>query len=431
MDRQLLKLLDSPIPADRKKAVKAMAQSGDVEYIPYLAALFKTEDDDDIKELTAKAGRYLKKQAITDIQEARATSEEEAIPEPVRVEVSAGNQKRASEMLDRALGLSTAHEDQAAEELVRKAYQLDRNIRFDTYKSGIVAQVMGLSVERSFAVLVTGDGGSSKEKVKRKNSDLPNDVSWGTAITDLVIYGLVTGATIIVAFIIAIQLGRPLVTAAFESEMENSSSSMYGEYETAFSTTASPIDMVNSLMNVGIGLAIAYGVFVAIFSVISALISCGAIHIAATMMLGGVGTLRGLIHKLVPFYTVVTVVSVIFGFVFGAVTLNDLANTSNDMTIEMSETDFSSDEFDASFYSSYTYQASPIVQILQAVSSLASLGIWIYAIQLIAQAYEFSWLRGCFAQFIGNILLGVAMCGCIWIFSATIANSLMQLSSGM
>ncbi len=429
MDRQLLKLLDSPIPADRKKAVKAMAQSGDVEYIPYLAALFKTEDDDDIKELTAKAGRYLKKQAITDIQEARATSEEEAIPEPVRVEVSAGNQKRASEMLDRALGLSTAHEDQAAEELVRKAYQIDPNIRLDNYKRGIVSQVLGVSVENVFTLLDTG--GNSKEKNKRKNSDLPNDVTWGTAITDLVIYGLVTGATIIVAFIIAIQLGRPLVTAAFESEMENSSSSMYGEYETAFSTTASPIDMVNSLMNVGIGLAIAYGVFVAIFSVISALISCGAIHIAATMMLGGVGTLRGLIHKLVPFYTVVTVVSVIFGFVFGAVTLNDLANTSNDMTIEMSETDFSSDEFDASFYSSYTYQASPIVQILQAVSSLASLGIWIYAIQLIAQAYEFSWLRGCFAQFIGNILLGVAMCGCIWIFSATIANSLMQLSSGM
>jgi hypothetical protein len=342
--------------------------------------------------------------------------------------VSAANEKKASDMLDRALGLSTARDDEAAEELVRKAYQLDPNIRFDNYKRGIVTQVMGGNTDDAFARLDRGIGGTQKEKSTRKNSDRPDSVSWGTAITDLVIYGLVTATVVIVGLIIAIQVGRPYALSALEQQMAMNEFT-YRDANGVVTTfsSSSPLELVNGLLNVGIGLAIAYGAFVGIVTIIGTIISCGAIHIAATMILGGVGTLRGLIHKLVPFYTVITVISVIFGFVFGAVSISELANMpETDFTME-SSSDFSDEEFEMMF-SSY-YQPSPIAQILQAISSLGSLAVWIYSVQLIAQAYDFSWLRGCFAQFIGSILLSFALCGCIMLFGTAITSSIMSMSS--
>jgi hypothetical protein len=141
MDNRLIKLLDSPIPADRIKAVKEMARSGDTAYLPYLAALYKTEQEESVREAVVQAGRYLKRKNTEDEWQGTGTRTPES-QEPARVEVSAANERKASEMLDRALNLHLQREVGEARELVAKAYALDPNIRLDSYKRGIVSQVM-------------------------------------------------------------------------------------------------------------------------------------------------------------------------------------------------------------------------------------------------------------------------------------------------
>lgn len=411
MDRQLVKLLDSPIEADRRKAIKAIAQSNDIEYIPYLAALYKTEASAEIKDLAAKAARYLKRQNTegewggTGINEAPV---EKSKLEPVAV--SAANEKRAKDMLDRALQISMAGQEGEARELVIKAYRANPNIRFDSYQSGMVASIMGGSPQDVFDQL---DEDVVVTKTKRKNSEGKSpEVGWGRALADLLIYGTVVAVTVIITLLIGIQVARPYILEAAQNEARYS--------ELSADNIATTVQLAEALIGAGTGVSIAYGVFSGLASVFGMLIAALFIHIAAKMILGGVGSMSRLIHKLVPAYTVFTIISMVFSAVAIVFIIQDLPNMAEQATT-FTQTD--ADTFTMNIQATL----GPAVQLIQAIGSILSLVFWVIIVGRIASAYEFSWLRGCLAQFIGGILMCIAACGCIFAFSSIFAGAVGSL----
>jgi hypothetical protein len=419
MDNRLIKLLDSPIPADRIKAVKEMARSGDTAYLPYLAALYKTEQEESVREAVVQAGRYLKRKNTEDEWQGTGTRTPES-QEPARVEVSAANERKASEMLDRALNLHLQREVGEARELVAKAYALDPNIRLDSYKRGIVSQVMEMPVQDAFQMLDDGPANVPGGKAKAKTSALA-PVSWGTALFDLLIYGLFVGAAIIISGIIVIQLVHPLVMEMISDPALYSGSSM---------GIAEVLDGVNRIFAAGIGLIVVYGVIAGVLSMISFIINAVAVHMAAKL-LGGDGYLTNLIHRLAPFYGVVTLLSMVLGIIMFMLTIQALSQvdwSATTQTYTMGNTTYE-------YSTGPVIPGNPIVEILQAVSTLLGLGSFLYACFIVGDVYNFGWLRGCFSQVVASILLMIAGCGFIFLvvnaLGAGISSALIPFVTSM
>lgn len=407
MDKQLIKLLDSPIDSDRSKAIKAIAQSEDAEYIPYLAAFYKTETNPELKELCAKAARFLKKQNMQGEWGGTGIAGDLPPEKPKRVEVSAGNEKRAASMLDRALNLSMTNQDDEARALVAKAYETNPNIRFDDYQRGLVATVMGDTPEGAFMAL---DEGAivGKSKRKRKNSGEPREgAGWGTAFADLLIYATAVAATMIVTMLVGLQIARPYIMEAALTGSDTGFNASNGQ---------SLVVMVEGLMNAGMGISIGYGIVTGIFSAIALVFSAFFIHIAATMIMGGEGTLSNLIHKVVPAYTILTVIGALIATVFTVILVQQMA--SGDLTTTTTQ---------SGSRLSYSMEPSPVLGVINLISFVLGLVGWIIIVGRIASAYSFTWLRGCFAQIIASILMIMLSCGCVFVFSTIFAVGISSL----
>lgn len=409
MDSQLVTQLDSADAAQRKAAVRAMAKSADPEYISYLTAFSRTETDSELSNLALKAVAYIKQQATT-TEWSGDGSKKLKNDEPASVvEVSAANQRKASEMLDRAMNLNLARDDEGARALIQKAYQTDPTLMADAYKRGVVMQVLGIpNAEDALAALQMGSGGGGKEKDKRKNS--ADDVSTATAFTDVLIYGLVTGAASTVLVILMITFFRPIITELIQQE------ALYNEVGSA--TVAPLMDMLNGLMVAGIGLSLVYGVVVMIFSMITLVIQSFFINMVATTFMGGVGSMTRLIHKTATFLAFTTVVSFVFAiisFYFQAQAFSAAdftATTAREMQSQMAA-------------------VSPIQSVLQLISTVVSLVFLYYYFRRVAQAYDFSWARGCSAAILGNLLISMIACGCFFALFAVIGASTAAAFSGM
>ena len=61
IDDQLIDMLISDNVAERKQAVKKLAQSKNREALPYLADVFQNDEDAEVRELARKGGIYIKR----------------------------------------------------------------------------------------------------------------------------------------------------------------------------------------------------------------------------------------------------------------------------------------------------------------------------------------------------------------------------------
>ncbi|RMG90240.1 MAG: HEAT repeat domain-containing protein, partial [Chloroflexi bacterium] len=162
VDRRLIQQLDNPDPEVRKKVIKALAKSQDPSAIKYLATLYKTDSDPEVRELALKAGKYIRKVAGDDIgsDSGRSmsftspldTAEDEdsvypqddasAPPRPEDIEVPEADAQRARSYLEQALDLQVRGEDERAVQFIARAFRLNPKFQFDGYALGVAATVM-------------------------------------------------------------------------------------------------------------------------------------------------------------------------------------------------------------------------------------------------------------------------------------------------
>ena len=155
MDPRIIEALKSRDPEERKKAVRALAQTQTTESLRYLATIYKKDPDASVRELAIKAGRHIKKSraAVDWVGEGDVRFSTNEIPAVSRVSNVA--QEQAKGLMDKALDESVKGNYEKAEEYVRQAFQLNPDLQFDTYYLGVASDVMGMNEDEVLAALLT------------------------------------------------------------------------------------------------------------------------------------------------------------------------------------------------------------------------------------------------------------------------------------
>lgn len=395
MDQQIIRWLDSSISADRRRAVRAMAQSEDMDWLPTLAALYKTESDPEIRALVAKAARYLRRQVI---QPAPAAS-----PPLPPVAVSAANEKRARDLLDRALNLSLANDHDAARDLVAKAYHFNPNLPADAYQSGLVGTIMGVAPADAFLQL---DSEAARGQQRRRSSAVLPEISEGRIVRNLLVYGGFIAAFCILVLQLLLEVLRTSLTLVVQR----------GAPDSSLTTQAASL---LPLVGESSGPAALYGLAVGLISVLFLLLLCLFIHTIARVLRGR-GSYARLLQQIVPIYGLVTIIPTTLGLGFLAIVLQNAASV--DLATVVSPRT-------SNALTSVTAQvhAIPIVAILQVISALGLLLIWVISIRRVARTYEFGWLRSLIAQTVSGALLSGLLYGFFLLFSSLFTERIIGL----
>lgn len=421
MDETIYNLIESPDPKDRKRAVKMLAQDGSQEAIKVLSQLYKQETDPEIKDLAVKAGQYIKKQQQAAKWEGSGRTlnpEPEDADDTPEVEVSSARQTESKALMDQALDYLMQDNRVKAIANARKAFQMNPNLRRDPYYMGVANEVTGRDTPTTIEMLMSTAPVGGKEKAKRKNEEAAGDDGWGAALTDLAIYGLVNAAIIIVGMLLFVQL---MGASLREAAANMAAMSEYNSYQ--MMQTRQTIEMLSGFVSgAGIVTSVVVGLITGVGSIISLLIQLFFIHIAATMVLGGEGTFPRLIRKVTNFLTIVTVLSLIVGFVAGFLWIGSIvAVAAVSMTSE------------AAAYGAGNSVAT-ITMLLGFGYLIASLVVFYLFCNRIGQAYDFGAGKGCLSIIIASIMLSALSCvlnlACSSVLQQAMMNAMMNSSSG-
>lgn len=390
LDEQLLQQLNHPDAERRKQAITALAKTKDRAALRHLAAVFKSDADPDVRELARKAGLYIQKHnAATAVVPAPVSVYDSAVeadeseaaetymPLPSkRKSVTDSDQRRAQSLVEQAADLHMRGEDGKAADLLNRAINLNPELMDNNYARGLAASITGLPADDAVHHLLV----SAREKQEKgKRGQSSGDATWGSALIDLLIYGVAVGGMTFLALLVALQLVIVPVRM-----MGNSYT---GEDAVMFA------EMSRMLMTAGPPTILLVSVVTAIFAVIALLIQYGAIHFAATRILEGRGSFTLLIRKLTLFLTFTYPISYAGSFVGLLVMIAnpDLAN------------------------------------LVSAATIVFTLGLMVFFSYRVGQVYEFGTFKGCGAIIISAILLAVASVaiGCLlsFVLTASLINT--------
>lgn len=427
MDQETLDLLESRNKNDRKRGVSQLAQSGDQAALKYLAAVYKTDSDPEIRELALKAGRYLKKQLEGDEMPAAArpagrgaapgaspAAPAEEKPKAERVKVSAGDESRSKALLDQAMDLFVAEDLAKAREFARKAFKLNPNLQFDPFYLGMGASIFDVPARDVMdTVLDAGAGDGRKPKRKRGEADEDGDVGWDTALVDLLFYGLVYVAVAIVSALLYVIVLRDTLQNIFNNLNSVDPTFSASELEQIFGVAlgaSTPVVLIGTFIS-------------AFFAIIGLLIFYFFIHIAARFILGGEGTFPGLIHGANNFMIGLMVIGGVLSVLltvyylnaFNAVFVGTQGGTINPETTDL-------EAFSAIMNTLSLIGIGTLVFLLVITGWLSS---------ILGRVYRFGFARGCVSLILGYVLLLVTI-GCFsFILTQTLINSLMAMGPSM
>lgn len=410
IDQQLINMIDDPNPQVRTQAVKQLAKTKSQEAVQYLAAMYKTDTDPEIRELARKAGLYIKKKQREE-QWTGGDGDPDAYDEPEdntpeEVNVSPRAVESSKGLMDSAMNLHVAGDDEKAGEYVEKAFLANPNLQHDSYYLGLASTVLGIPGEQVVEVLLGDVEYTSSGKAKRKRKPKPgeDDISNEKVIIDLVIFWVVMAAVMIIGSILLFQwLSITFESAFLSAEFALESPEDLELYEQL-------VAFVAIVINAGFVTSIFYSIFSSLFYVIGLLIQYAFYHVAASTILGGNGTFKGLIHTLTNFHTVTYAFFSIAGFAIFGLFMNAIFTSPDDPTA-----------------------AIEALTPLSCLVPVLSIAWWLYLGRLIGKNYEFGMGSGCLTIVIASVLMSVISGICSFVFFSTIAQiftNMMVASNG-
>jgi hypothetical protein len=364
--------LDSTDPAQRRRAIIALANSGDPAALKPLAAVYRTDPDPAIRELALKAGRYIKQvtgdkaanqppDAVTVQATGAAAIDLGTAPQAVPREqiVSARDAELAKNYLDSATTHHLEGDKARAIENLGKALSLNPDLRKESFTANLIMTLTGRSVQEAMPILVHPDrraeliaslGGKRKLRKQQTHGQDAEEATWDNVMMDLGIYWLVVTLCLIAIFVFVLKAIQDMI-------------------DSMPTTTTTDLSALYNASVIGlIMVAVIYG----IASVLSLLLQGAAIHAAATYILAGDGTLVYLYRRLVPF---MTVVALGYAGVFVFLGL------------------FSS--------------AKEVLCLVPMIVMVGTVAMFYYMSKLVGEVYNFGAGSGCGAILIGGVLLAV------------------------
>lgn len=183
IDPRIIQALSSSDADKRKKAVAYLAKSLDRDALSYLARVYKTDSDPEIRELAKKAVAYIQKNApqTTDDEtyddapdeqpvsysrysslyvdddpddDDMLSSSHDDIALPSNITVSPVAEERAKSFVEQAMDWNVRGKNDRATDMLRKAFHTNPRLLYDSYSISLATNITGLSaddVRRMFA----------------------------------------------------------------------------------------------------------------------------------------------------------------------------------------------------------------------------------------------------------------------------------------
>ncbi|MGJ3238144.1 MAG: HEAT repeat domain-containing protein [Anaerolineae bacterium] len=154
-DPRIFKALRSDDPEERKKGVRALAQTGEKEAMRYLATIYQKDPDPSVRQLALDAGKHIKQLRL------RGDWVGEGFKNPKQAEpqytstVPEADQKLSKKYMDDALELVVSEAYDRAEALAVKAFALNPDLRHDPYYSSLASEVMGMPTAQAIQTIMT------------------------------------------------------------------------------------------------------------------------------------------------------------------------------------------------------------------------------------------------------------------------------------
>jgi hypothetical protein len=306
VDSKLLKQLKHKDPKERRRAIVALADCRDLAGVKPLEEAAKSDDEPKLRELAARAAKHLKEQMEKPVMPVEKS--DEAYKGEQVVQVSEKQKARAREYLDEAMSMVVAKDNAKATKALAKALQADPAIKDDQYFLSMASSIFNTSNEEAVRKLISGDErgqfikSQQQGKVQKRKDDHASkarEIGWSSAIFDLTIYAVVVGIITFLAPIVYIQLlGRTIdyQQALTPAKYEEESVKVSRQFKT----------IVADFEEQGIAPLLVAAVINGVGSVVSIVALCFLIHLFASKVLGGNGTLPFMMSQLVPFYSLMT-----------------------------------------------------------------------------------------------------------------------------
>jgi hypothetical protein len=389
VDHILLKQLNHTDPERRKKAVMELARTKDREALSYLATVYRSDSDPEVRELARKAGIFINKH--TDGQKSKNDTpiygpsddddddsyygtesdsylDDEIVPEK-DINVSPLDAERANGLVKQAMDAHMRGNNDRALKYLRQALDKNPSLKKDSYTLSLASTITGMTGDQAIRYVV---GDDRKQKAKRgAGQHDPEDPTWGDAIVDLLIYGLVNAGLVIVGFF--------LVLGVFNTALANNPAAMTAITGSSMPTGVNTATVVSQVSAIGGIIALIYSAIYGVGSMIGLfLFTYLPIHFVSVSFLGGEGTLTRLITKATIPFTVVTVIALV-GFV-GVTYLSIVSPDS--------------------------------IGVATILNLVLIFGPTFLVAQRIGVAYRFGMGNGCAAIFLSTILLFAVFCVC-------------------
>jgi hypothetical protein len=391
MLNRYLEQLKSQNPDERREAIIGLGKQKDAAALKPLAEIYQNDPDPALRELAFKAGRYIRSMTaeMPAVPVARATAPEmpHVDPDELRittdqpdVAVKSSNVEKARGLFNLALDYQVRNQNDKAIEAMGKAIEANPNLRNDSMfinlameltnmGSGAAVRLLSDPIARKEFVRTRDPGFAPEDKRKRKPVE---EATWDAALVDVGIYALANGALVFVGLLVGFQ-----ALAQFFSSMMATSGAALPAFDSNSITVPS---------------ALIIALLYAVMAVIGLLIYYGAIHLAATTVMGGDGTMPGLIRKVTVYYTILSVALTLLSFI-PIIFLND----------------------------------RNLYNLFQGISTIASIIGLVFLGKLVGDAYQFGTGKGCASIFVGSIGIAIVFVCCtfalISALSQTVANA--------
>lgn len=143
-DPRIFKSLRSSDPEERKKGVRALAQTGEREAMRYLATIYKQDPDASVRQLALDAGKHVKRILIQGNWVGEGIKNPTQEMQAVESSVPVADQKESKKMMDNALEFVVDEQYDRAEALAVQAFALNPDLDQDPYYRGLASEVMGM-----------------------------------------------------------------------------------------------------------------------------------------------------------------------------------------------------------------------------------------------------------------------------------------------
>jgi hypothetical protein len=368
VDARLLKQISHNDPKQRRKAIVALADSRDLDGLNSLEKVAQNDPDPKLRDLATRAAKHLKAQ----VEKAVALAANPTAEAPIRV--SEKQMARGRAYLDEAMSLVVAKDNGKATKALAKALEADPSLKEDSYFQSLASNLFNASVEESIRRLTSSEARTDHikreeagkvQKRKDTHSAKAREIGWASVAFDVIIYAVVAAA---IAFFAPLVYSQLISRAAiYQAELSPE------KYESE--TVKISRQMERAMLEFqegGVGQLVVPALLNGVVSGGFMLVLGGLIHLLATRIFKGNGTMPFMMSQLVPFYSLMMPVFFIWScIVMGMISIG----------------------------------AGLIGLLCVPLMALASIVVFFKSAGRIGEAYDFGAAKGCLSLVIGGFAL--------------------------